>query len=65
MSEHTPEEITIDPALRGFMIRIDGLVSEAGANAIHENGVDAPGITAYLLVSISLRCSLRSLLVWS
>jgi len=46
MSEHTPEEITIDPALRGFMIRIDGLVSEAGANAIDENGVDAPGITA-------------------
>ena len=46
MTEHTPEEITIDPALRGFMIRIDALVSEAGADAIDENGVDAPGITA-------------------
>ena len=46
MTEHTPEEITIDPPLRGFMIRIDALVSEVGADAIDENGVDAPGITA-------------------
>jgi hypothetical protein len=46
MTEHSPEEITIDAALRGFMIRIDALVSQGGVDGLDEAGVEAPGITA-------------------
>ena len=46
MTEHPPEEITIDPALRGFMIRIDALVTEVGVDGLDEAGVEAPGVSA-------------------